>query len=489
MIPVAVGLFACASTLCAVFSEGFLTADALTHFLYAKYAFRRPTYLVDVWGRPFVTALYAVPAALGGRVGVRLASLAVALACAAVAGRLARGQGIRRPALAVVFTLAQPLVFLNSFAEMTELPFALLAGAALWAYQARRLWVAAALVALTPLARPEGFGLVLLAAAGFALQKRWWPLLLLPVPLLLWNHAGWELYGRHGPWWRWLADNWPYSRESAYPPGSLLQFVATLPVVVSPFALPAVLLGTFLSLAQARRVETEDAATSHLRQCVVLTAAIPLSILLVHSLLYRLGKMASYGEPRYLLVAAPMWAVLAARGWEWAFERFGWRHPLRWAAAAAVAPALALVAHPVLPLRTPDHWQVARAFANEYRRAPVFRGYPRVLVAHPAVFYYLGVDPQDASATAEWHKATVASPPAGTVLVWDPIYAARNAHGDRSVTLDDVRRGGWLPDPVMDDVLTSAASQKQRRPAPDPEAVLSTGEGWHVFRSPAPASR
>ena len=47
---------------------------------------------------------------------------------------------------------------------------------------------------------------------------------------------------------------------------------------------------------------------------MVLTAAIPLGVLLVHSLLYRLGKMASYGEPRYLLVVPPFWAALSAGG-------------------------------------------------------------------------------------------------------------------------------------------------------------------------------
>jgi hypothetical protein len=181
--------------------------------------------------------------------------------------------------------------------------------------------------------------------------------------------------------------------------------------------------------------------------------------------------------------------VLAARGWEWAFERFQWPHSRCWAGIAALAPALALAAQPVLPLRTPDHWQVARTFVEEYRRGLATQAYPRVLTAHPAVFYYLGVDPQDESATVEWHKATVSSPPTGTVLVWEPIYAARNAHGDRSITLEDVRRAGWVPEPALDQTLASVAARKQRRPSPDPEAVLSSGEGWHVFRSPAPESR
>jgi hypothetical protein len=481
----AIAVFALLSVACAVTSDGFLTADALTHYLYARYALHRPTYLVDVWGRPLVTALYAVPAALGGRLGVRFTSLALAVACSVVAYRIARGQGVRRPALALLFTLAQPLVFLNSFAEMTELPFATLAGAAFLAYQSQRWVLAAALVSFTPLARPEGFGLLLLAAAGLTLNRKWWALLLLPLPLLLWNHAGWELYARHGPWWRWLADHWPYSRNSVYPAGSLFQFLALLPVVAGPLVLPAMLIGAWRSL----RRDAASTESPHVRTCAFLAVAIPLFILLVHSLLYRLGKMASYGEPRYLLVAAPFWAVLSARGWEWAFERLRWSRPLRWACVAAAVPATVNAFYPILPLRPPNHWRVAHAFVQEYRGRLAAHGYPRVLAAHPAVFYYLDVDPQDASVTAEWHKSSIATPPPATVLLWDPIYAARNAHADRAVTLEQVRRAGWVPVVEMDDVLNSLPPDSSRRPTPDPEGVLSTREGWHVFRSPdAPSS-
>lgn len=479
-----IAVFAMLSIACAFYSDGFLAADALTHYLYARYAFDRPTYLVDVWGRPLVTALYAGPAALGGRLGVRFTGLLVAVACALVAHRIAGGQRLRRPVLALLFTLAQPLVFLNSFAEMTELPFAALAGAAFWAYQARRPAVAAALVALTPLARPEGFGLLLPAAIGLAWQRKLGHLLLLPVPLLLWSYAGWELFGRHGPWWRWLFDNWPYSANSAYPRGSVFQFVALLPVVVGPFVLPAVLIGMWRSLRPPRT----ERASPHVRLCVAATACIPLGILAVHSLLYAFGKMASYGEPRYLLVAAPFWAVLAARGWEWIFDRLGRTDAMRWAAVAVLLPAAANAVHPVLPLRTPSHWNAARAFAREHARRLAPQGYPRVLASHPAVFYYLDVDPQDPRATVQWSKSTVANTPPGTVLLWDPIYSARNAHADRVVTLEEVRRAGWIPLPSIDEALARAGhAAASRLPAPDPEAMLSTGEGWHVFRSPEPA--
>lgn len=468
----AVIVFAALSLTCAISSDGFLTADALTHYLYAKYAFAEPYLLVDVWGRPLVTALYAIPAMLGGRLGVRVTALLLALVCSISAYQIARGQGIRRPVLALLFTLAQPLVFLNSFAEMTELPFATLAGLAFWAYLARRWWTAAALVALLPLARPEGFEFIALAALGLALNRKFLPLLLLPLPLLVWNHAGWELFGREGAWWRWLPDHWPYARDSAYPAGHLLQFVYFLPAVVGPLILPATLVGMWLSIGG------KPESDRHLRACRLMTAVIPLSILAVHSLLYAFGKMASYGEPRYLLVAAPFWAVLSARGWEWMTDALYWRRPVRWALIASVLPASALLYHRVLPLRRPAHWETAERVAGEIRERLAPAGYTKVLVAHPAVFYYLGISPTDRGRTLEWRRDTVAYPARGATLVWDPIYSPRNATAERSLSLAEIRSAGW----IQWGELTVAESTG--RPTPDPSNQLQGSGNWVIFIGP-----
>src|SRR5439155_10463711 len=192
--------------------------------------------IIDIWGRPLCTGWYAIPAALGGRVGVRLMSLAIAIGLAFVTRRIAKLQGYRWPALAFVFVLAQPLVFLHSFSELTELPFALLLALAFWAYRRREWFVMALLAGLLPTARPEGFGFICIAGAALLLHRRWWWLLILPLPLLIWSYAGWRLFGRpeyfdpitqHLPpslrWLTWLRHEWPYAQKSAYASGSILQ--------------------------------------------------------------------------------------------------------------------------------------------------------------------------------------------------------------------------------------------------------------------------
>src|SRR5438309_3818557 len=78
-IILAIVIFAILSTLCSVFSDGFIAADACVHYMYARFCFQEPMRLVDVWGRPLVTALYAIPAVTGGRIAVRAVALLVAL--------------------------------------------------------------------------------------------------------------------------------------------------------------------------------------------------------------------------------------------------------------------------------------------------------------------------------------------------------------------------------------------------------------------------
>jgi hypothetical protein len=458
-ILLAAGIFAALSVWAAVKSQGFLEADACTHYLYARFAIAEPHYFANVWGRPLCTALYALPAALAGRVGARVVSMWMALACALVAWRIAKGQGYRWPALALVFTLAQPLVFLHSFSVLTELPFALLIGLAFWMYQKRWWGAMAALTALSPLGRPEGFGFVLLAGLALVLHRRWGWLVVLPLPLILWSLAGWELFGRAGQWWMWLPENWPYQAESLYKSGYLIHFLVLMPVVTSPVMFPALVIGVWDSLrsfvarrAGSSRVRSDSGVaekfdvSAQVARCQALIAVVPLLIFVGHSTLYWLGKMSSNGELRYMLVVAPFWGLLIARGWEWMFQRFHWRYPFRWAGAAAMVPVLANVAWQVVPIRLYDNDLLGQQVAHWYRdESGLAENYPRVIAASPMVYFSLDISITSRQRSLEMNQRNIAAAPPGTFLVWDPVFGPLNSDAARVVTSDDVARAGWIP--------------------------------------------
>ena len=443
-ILIAITIFSVLSLAGAISSTGFLEADSCSHYLYARSAFAEPTYFVNVWGRPFCTGLYAIPAYLGGRLGVRVASLLIALSISLIAREIAKGQQWRWPVLALIFTLAQPLVFLHSFSELTELPFALLISLAFWAYQRRQFFWMSAAIAMTPLARPEGFGFIILAGLALLLHRRSWWIVILAIPVILWDYTGWRLYGRPGPWWHWLADNWPYAQQSIYTPGSLFHFVMLLPVVTSSLIFPATVGGIWLCLRRLRGFFTD-----HRRRCEILIAVLPLLILVVHSVLYWRGKMASNGELRYLLVVAPFWSLLANRGWSWFFTRLNWRFPLRAAGAAALVPFVLNCIYCVVPLGSQQDWVEAQEIANWYRTGDHMQRYPFLATAHPGIFYYLDLSPDDRTRLREWRKDLIDAVPPHTLLIWDPIYGVFNSDERRSISAEELLKAGWKPLPMV----------------------------------------
>src|SRR6185312_14449356 len=82
---IVIAVFAAMALVCAILSQGFVAADACTHYLYAKYAFVDPVNLVDVWARPLCTLVFAIGAQIGGRIGVRIFCITIAIGCGLVA--------------------------------------------------------------------------------------------------------------------------------------------------------------------------------------------------------------------------------------------------------------------------------------------------------------------------------------------------------------------------------------------------------------------
>ncbi len=435
-ILIATLIFSALSVLMNLWSTGFLEEDGRVHYLKARFAFADPTAFADVWGRPVATLLYAPMAATVGLHGVRATSLLVALLTAAVTWRIAARQGPangqRHAALAFVFVLAQPLVYFHSFAVLTELPFALLLGVAFGCYQ-RRWWGAmAAVVSILPAARPEGFGVLLLAAIALIGHRRYGWLLVLPVGLVAWDLLGWHLNGGGDVWYLWLVHNWPYSGDSLYDRDSVFKFTGLLPALVSPFVFPAMLAGLWLALRGWRRFFSSD----HLARCATLSAVLPLGVLAVHSVLSATGKMASNGELRYLLTVTPFWAILASRGWGWACDRVDYRRVYGSAGLAAMGAVALFLFYPTLPLRPQADSLAADRVAAWYRSAGS-KTYPHLVAAHPGVPYALDVPLMDSS------KSLVTKRPAGTVLVFDPVYSFYNSDKNRSLAQSFIEANGW----------------------------------------------
>ena len=462
-----------------VWSRGFLEADGVTHYLYARWAFNFPWLFSDVWGRPIVTTLHALPAQIPGSIfgqplgliGVRLTSLVLAIGGVLVAWKVAAGQPEHeRPSLAAVCTLASPLVLLHSFAELTELPFALMSIACLLLYQ-KKQWIWLALLGgFLPAARPEGIGFALMIFGGLILHRRWLAAPLVLVGPLAWATAGWILGGHPYPAdgsplrpladalpsalqfvpgvLAWLPDHWPYSETSVYDSGPLLKFVGMLPAVTGSLLFPFMLLGAAISFIRWR-----DLLSDHLLRVRWIVAFIPLFVLFVHSLLHWTGKMASSGDVRYLVAVAPFWGLLAALGVERAMRWLRVRRVALAAIVLAVLPWLALQArYPIVPLTMDAGSRNAEAVAGWWQSAEsaeLRERYPNLRVDHPVFRYRADTPPNTIDG-----RLLVERRPSGTVFLWDKIYSVYNADERLTVSPEVLLANGWrdvTPQPFIDD--------------------------------------
>lgn len=428
-------------------SRGFLEADGVTHYLYARFAFQCPAYFADVWARPMRMLVHAVPAYLFGLHGVRAASLVCVLITAWLVWRIADKLGWKWPAYAAFFLLIQPLLFLHSFSELTEVPFALLGALAFHQLLARRWWLFTLICGAMPASRPEGAGFVLLAIALLLVHRQWKWLPLVAVPILVWNTYGWYMFGADsGPWHRWLIDRFPYSAESLYAAGPIWRFLAVLPFVVSPIALPAILIGSAELSRRLRGFALRDLE----QQVHLLIVAIPWGILIVHSYLHWAGKMSSSGEPRYLLAAAPFWALLAARGWVGIVERLRLPRPALIVGLGACVPIVADLTYPVVPIKLQPDAELCEKIANWYAKSDLARSHPLVYATHPLVYLYTDRQVQDVKGQL------IANPPHGAFFVFDSLYASYNSDPSRKISQPMFDAAGWtkidtgfgLPDQV-----------------------------------------
>lgn len=285
------------SVICATIApEGVIHFDDVTHYLYAKWAWQWPAYLLDDWGRPGFTTLYFLPAKFGWQT-CRWLSAALSAGCAWLAFRIAQTLGLRHAWSVVVLTYVQPLVFQSSQTTLTETPLAFyLTFAAYLALRNRWSW-SAAVISLGLVTRHEA--IIFLPIWMFFAWRRdanfWqlWPILWAPAAV---NSGAW-LLGLPMAIQR-MVDPAP---STQYGQGGWLSFFARGLHAWGPGVFVLAMTGLW-KLSRSR-----DGA--FLTTCVA-------AYFLTQTAIRALGLYASGGYARFLIPISPLVAIAALVGWQ-----------------------------------------------------------------------------------------------------------------------------------------------------------------------------
>jgi hypothetical protein len=424
-------------------SRGFLEADGIFHAMRRRFALTNHAYFVDIWTRPLCVIVYSVPSYLFGLMGTRMTSCVLAIAAALLTWRVAARLEIPRPELAAIFLLGQPMLIMHSASEMTELTFMLLLLGMFWAYLEKQWVILALLTALGPMARPEGFGFLIVVTIGLLMHRKWFHVLIVPLGLVAWSYAGWQFSGQQNdfPWWKWLPKNWPYSAESVYAAGNGLKFLATLPVIAGPFAMPFLIGGAWVMLTRTNwRLIFRD----HTTRCVLFVPGLALGILVGHSLLFQFGLMASAGLIRVILIVGPMIAIMSCLGFVMFCDWFSIRKIATWCVAGVLTIVPLHQLYPIYPLALVGDDLLAVKVAERLKTdTQLMQRYTKVMCSLPRVYFEMDADQFQSKLFLPWSLKHVEAAGPETLIIWDEMYAQHNSTRDLVVTAADLERLGW----------------------------------------------
>ena len=279
------------SVVLGLLSEGAYHDDGLAHYLYARWAWGNPAYLLDEWGRPGLTCLL-FPAARFGWAACRVTSALVSAAAVWLAFDAARRLGLRRAACVPLLCLVQPVFVLASYTTLTETALALYLTAAIWCFVRGRYAWSAAVLSLCFVTRYESLVFLPLWAVAIRQARGSWPCHL----LLLWAPLVHNLLGFA------VLDRWPiaFVVEASHP--TMYGQGTPLSILVKSMATsgPAVAVLALAGLA----VRMPGRGSWLIPACYG-------SYLLTHSLIFSLGAYASGGYPRFLVSTSPVAALCA----------------------------------------------------------------------------------------------------------------------------------------------------------------------------------
>lgn len=296
--------------------QGIVQFDDLTHYLYARWAWIWPAYLLNDWGRPGFTALYFLPAALGWT-ACRILSATLSAGAVLAAYEIARTIGLRRAWLVVPLVYLQPLFFQLSQTTLTETPMAFyLAIAAMLAIQGR--WSASAAI-LSPAFVTRHEAIIFLPVwLIFARQNRvalWrlWPILWSP---LLVNLLA-PLAGMNAP----VEKFFEPAPSQHYGRGGWLSFFCRSLEAWGPGITILALTG-FGAFAR--------------RRGGAMIAAIIAVYFMTQTVIRALGLYDSGGYARFLVPISPLIGVAALAGWDriWSHDHSQWRRAVLISAAS-----------------------------------------------------------------------------------------------------------------------------------------------------------
>lgn len=285
--------------------------DSWNHYLFARWSFEHPELILDLWGKPFFTAL-AAPFAQGGIGCVYAFNVISTLAAAWLTYLTGRKLGMRNAWMLILLMGLQPVVLANVYSALTEPTNALVLSWVMYLLVSHRYFMGIIVASFLPIIRTEGLVLIgSLIPFLYFRGKLKHTLLLLSGSLVFALVAAlisgeWDYFISHNPYFQ-------FEAEGKFDPGhgSFLHYLQSQKSITGLWVTVLIFLSLlFLVNYGFSRYKKH---TPHEMSQFILWVALPLfgGYFLAHSFIWYAGMLGSHGLVRVFMVVSPAAALLA----------------------------------------------------------------------------------------------------------------------------------------------------------------------------------
>lgn len=362
--------------------------DGLNHYLIAHFAPKHPHLFLDHWGKPLFTTLSAAFAQFGIK-GVMVFNTLLYAATGWFLLAIAKNLELKfRWILPVILAFA-PVYFQVVMGGLTEVLFAALLVIGTYFLQRNRFVLAALVFTFLPFARSEAYFVLPLVVLFFLAKKQWVSILLLGLAPLILSSLGWFVFND----FFWIINQNPYTGAAEiYGAGNFWRFADH---ANSVFGIAVFVLGTLgilwvvFSVVKTKRFG---------KNSVLLFAAMAFcAVFFGHSYFWWKGLFGSLGLLRVVATVLPFMALLA-------LVAINKLVPAKWqkvggsiAFGVGVYTVINLWTFQPVAKKQSQPEKLIKELAAWYKLPKNFT--PNVCFLHPAIGYYLQLDPFDAGNT------------------------------------------------------------------------------------------
>ncbi|MFN5219281.1 MAG: hypothetical protein ACK5CL_10990, partial [Sphingomonadales bacterium] len=285
--------------------------DSWNHYLYARWCFKHPHLMLDLWAKPFFTIL-AAPFAQLSINAVYWVNVIATLATAWVTYLTGKKLGIRNAWLLILLFGLQPVVLANFYSALTEPTNALVLSVILYLFTTHRFKAALIVASFLPLVRSEGLVMIACITPYVIVRGQWKNLFWLFSGTFIFAIVGaiitreWNYFFEHNPYIR-------FEKEGTFDPGhgSMLHYLQSQRFITGIMITVLMALTIVLSIQYLISRWKKKAPHEMGQMLVWIWLPLFLGYGFVHSFIWWSGTMGSHGLGRVFMAVAPVSALIA----------------------------------------------------------------------------------------------------------------------------------------------------------------------------------